>query len=223
MPLVKEAGTIYGPNYNDRQANTQQGDDKWPQYFLPSKQGRGRTPLPLCWGALFSLPSSLHQQRRIISSCNSCSHGGRRGTETHSCPPAITAHPCRASLDPSPWVQPWDRLPQPLPKPQSLRAVQDNLQIFFFHGSTVSVWKIKDRATPHILCLVYSFHLAKPWCDARNTHSLQSIFCILSITRTYVSPRAAHQLREMVSAHAALNLYPQLANRDDAFGKFSCH
>lgn len=204
MPLVKETGTIYGPNYNDRQANMQQGDNKWPQYFFTEQtRGRQNAPAPVL-GGLFNLPSPLRQQPRIVSSCNSCSCGGRRSTETHSCAPTIAGYACWASLDPSPWVQRWDQLPRPLPKPQSLWAVQDNLQVFFFHASTLSVWRIKDTATPHKL-------------------SLQSIFCILSITYKYVSPWPAHQFHEMVSAHAALDLYPQLVNRDDAFGKFSCH
>lgn len=143
-------------------------------FYRASEGQAAAPPAPvLVRGGLFNLPNPLCRPR-IVSFFNSCSRGGQRSVETYSCPSPIAAHPCRGLLDPAPHVQPWDQLPQPLLNPSPCELFGTIWKSFFFLAATISVRKIKDIATPCKLYLVYSLQLAKPQCDDRNTHSLQS-------------------------------------------------
>lgn len=166
MPLVKEAGTIY----NDRQANMQQGDNKWPQYFFTEQaKGRQNAPAPVLGGVylIFPAPSADNPGSFPPVTAAAVGHAGaQRHTAVPQQSPGTPAEPH--------WIHPHESnpgisSPSLSPSPSPCELFRTICKFSFFHASTLSVRRIKDTATPH-------------------KFSLQSIFCILSITHEHVSP-----------------------------------
>lgn len=148
---------------------------------------------PLGWaGAVYLICPTLE----IISFSNSCSHGGQQSRETHSCPfrsPHTVSRPTRSGIGTS--------SPQ-TPFLMSCSAQFANFLFFFFFflASTTSIWRKRDAAPPHELCLFRCSQLAKPEGNGKNTQHFQIIFCILNIQHKCISPWPAHQVCEMLSS-----------------------
>ena len=202
------------------------------KYFLPSKWGGGGSPPApvLGRGGLFNLPGPLRQPQ-IISSFNSCSRGGPRSVETYSCPSPTAAHPCRGLLDPAPRVRHWDQLPQPLLDLSPCELFGIIWKSFLFLAATRTVWKIKDRAAPCKLYLVYSLKVAKPRCDDRNTRYLQGqvsdwailwfIFSVLRINTVFFDQHTSSVRR--LQDTLFLIYTPSTWTERMLFAKFNCH